>query len=164
MDKSADLGAPSLYDEMVSGSAGLSNESAADGDLLDAQRVVLRAERARMLTRTVEGRRAVISRRVVSLRKIIEVDVLHEELHIEYLPGDGRELQAGDQPESIVVRLHAEEVEIVKRVRVVEEVLLSKKRVARTVPVEVSLQHEELDLLHIDAEIARSSERRSPAG
>ncbi len=164
MDKSADLGAPSLYDEIVVDSASHSDGSAAEAEMLDPQRVVLRAERARMLTRTVEGRRAVISRRVVSLRKVIEVDVLHEELHIEYLPGDGREIQAGDEPESIVVRLHAEEIEVVKRVRVVEEVLLSKKRVVRTMPVEVSLQHEELSLLHVDSENARPGERRSSAG
>ena len=69
---------------------------------------------------------AIITRRAVSVRKTIEVDVVHEELQITYERGDGTEM-LGTQPETFSILLHAEEVEVVKRVCVSEEVVISKK-------------------------------------
>ena len=121
MDKPAGSVPQRIYDETIVSSA----------EMIDGQRVVLRAERSEIAKRVVEGRRAVITRRVVTERKTIEVELAHEELQIDYVDGSGRDMPS-DQPESIVVRLHAEEVEIVKRVRVVEEILLSKRLVPRS--------------------------------
>lgn len=133
MDKSIEPKRETLYDETV-----LTN-----ADVSAGERIALHEERAKIGKRLVEGRRAVISRRAVVVRKTIEVDVVHEELHIDYLPGRGTEMLS-DEPESVVVRLHAEDIEIVKHVRVVEEVVLSKRRVTGTLPVAVALRHEEL--------------------
>ncbi len=88
----------------------------------------LHAERPQVLRRSVRGRLAIITRRTVTVRKTFEVDVLHEELQIDYEPGDGTEM-LGVEPERYSVLLHAEDVEIVKHVRVVEEVVISKRRV-----------------------------------
>jgi uncharacterized protein (TIGR02271 family) len=136
VDKPTERRPETLYDETV-----LINPVIVAGE-----RIVLHEERAKIEKRLVEGRRAVITRRVVAVRKTIEVDVLHEELHIEYLPGRGTEM-LGDESDAIVVRLHAEDIEIVKHVRVVEEIVLSKRRVTETLPIAVALRHEELNAL-----------------
>ncbi len=136
MDKSAEPTAQRIYDETI-----LSN-----AEVIDGQRLVLHEERSAITKRLVEGRRAIITRRIVSERKTIEVDLQHEELQIDYQDGNGREI-SGDLPESIIVRLRAEECEIVKHVRVVEEVLLTKRLVREVLPVSVSLAHEELRIL-----------------
>ncbi len=120
-------------------------------EIVAGERILLHEERPNIGKRVVEGRRALITRRVVSTRKTIEVDLLHEELQIEYVGGSGQEM-LGREPETIVVRLHAQEVEIVKHVRVVEEVVLSKRRIVETVPVAVELKHEELTVVE-NAEI-----------
>jgi uncharacterized protein (TIGR02271 family) len=133
MAESHDPTPPALYDETM-----FDNPQISAGERLE-----LHAERSRVTKLAVEGRRAIVTRRVVVERKTLEIDVLHEELHVDYLPGSGREM-AGAEPESIIVRLHAEDVEIVKHVRVVEEVVLSKRRIVETLPVRIDLKHEEL--------------------
>ncbi len=125
-----------FYDETILGTP----------ELYDGQRVLLHAERPSVLKRDVRGRLATVTRRAVTVRKTIEVDVMHEELVIAYASGDETEM-LGAQPESIVVQLRAEEVEIVKHVRVVEEVRLSKRRVVEQRRFEAVVRHEELELV-----------------
>lgn len=82
----------------------------------------------------------------MTVRKTVEVDVTHEELQIEYAPGDGTEM-IGVEPETISVLLHAEDIEIVRHVRVVEEVFISKRRITEEKSAEVALRHERLDVV-----------------
>jgi len=125
-----------LYDETVASSP----------NVVDAQRIALHAERLEAVTQRVRGRVATITRRPVVVRKTIEVDVMHEELVVEYAPGDGTPmLEAGG--EAIVVLLRAEEVEIVKHARVVEEVHISKRDVQTSQRYAGSVRHETIDVL-----------------
>ncbi len=133
-------GALDVYDETI----------LANPEILAGERVTLHAERPSVEKREVRGRLATITRHPVLIRRTIEVDVLHEELHIDYAPGDGTEM-LGDESETIVVLLHAEEVEVVKRVRVVEEVRLFKRRVTESTRFDMALQHERLDVLSTEA-------------
>lgn len=127
---------PDLYDETVF----------ENPEIVSGERLALHAERPRLITQLVEGQRAVVTRRAVIVRKTIDVDVLHEELQVTYVSGSGSEMEA-TEPESIIVRLHAEEIEIVKHVRVVEEVILGKRRVVQTLPISVAVRHEELSVV-----------------
>jgi uncharacterized protein (TIGR02271 family) len=134
-DKGAERG-PDFYDETIMSKP----------EIMAGARVNLHAERAVVEKRDVRGRLAIIGRRTVTERKMIEVDVSHEELQIRYEIGDGTEM-LGLQAETYVVLLHAEEVEIVKHVRVVTEVRVSKKRVVQQKRLDVNLRHETLDVL-----------------
>ena len=111
---------------------------------------MLHAERPHVDSLNVRGRLAIIGRRTVTERKTIEVDVRHEELQIRYELGDGTEM-VGLAPETYSVVLYAEEVEVVKHVRAVTEVRISKKRVVEQKRFDVTLRHETLDVL--DTEI-----------
>ncbi len=118
----------------------------ANPEIVAGTRLSLHAERVQVEKRDVRGQLAVITRRAVMVRKTIEVDVLHEELDVRYVPGDGTEM-VGVEPKSFSILLRAEEVDVVKRVRVVEEVVISKKRVVEQKRVDVALRHERLDVL-----------------
>ncbi len=126
--------------------------------IIEGQRIQLHAERPRVLRRSVRGRLAIGTRRTVTVRKTFEVDVPHEELQIDYESGDGTEM-LGVEPEQYSVLLHAEDVEIVKHVRVVEEVVISKRRVTEQQHSEIALQHERLDVLDPDATSVRPPAR-----
>jgi uncharacterized protein (TIGR02271 family) len=115
-------------------------------EIMAGARINLHAERVVIEKRDVRGRLAIIGRRVVTERKTIEVDVSHEELQIRYEVGDGTEM-AGLIAETYVVLLHAEEVEIVKHVRAVTEVRVSKKHVVEQKRFDVPVRHETLDML-----------------
>lgn len=131
-----DTAAGNLYDEALETQA----------SVVEGAVIPLRAERAVVERRTVCARVAKITRRAVSVRKTFEVDVVHEELVVEYEPGSGAVLDDGGPSESYAVLLHAEEVELVKRVRVVEEVLIGTRRVTEPGTVPVTLRHERLDV------------------
>lgn len=118
----------------------------ANPEIIAGAHVNLHAERARVEKRDVRGRLAIITRRAVTVRKTIEVDVVHEEVDVRYEPGDGTEM-VGVEPKSFSIFLRAEEVEVVKRVRVVEEAVISKKRVVEQKRVDVALRHERLDVV-----------------
>ena len=115
-------------------------------EIVVGERILLHEERPHVEKRDVRGRLAIITRRAVSVRKTIEVDVMHEELQVRYELGDGTEM-VGVKAETFSILLHAEEVEIVKRVRVVEEVRVSKKRVSEQKRFDVTLRQETLDVL-----------------
>ena len=117
----------------------------ADPEIVSAERIDLHAERPVVTKLDVRGRLATITRRAVSVRKTIEVDVMHEEIHVEYQAGDGTEMLP-TQPERFSIFLRAEEIEIVKHVRVVEEVVFSKRCVVEPVRFDVTLRHERLDV------------------
>jgi uncharacterized protein (TIGR02271 family) len=129
-------GAGALYDETI----------LANAEIIKGQRVVLHAEQPAVEKRNVRDSLAIVTRRPVVVRKTIEIDVMHEEIQVEYRQGDGSEM-FGAEPQTYTILLHAEEVQIVKRVRVVEEVILSKKRVVERKRLSVTLRHEHLDLL-----------------
>lgn len=148
MDKSGDARARAPYDETI----------LANPQIVEGQRIQLHAERPQVLRRSVRGQLAIITRRIVTVRKTFEVDVLHEELQIDYEPGDGTET-VGVEPERYSVLLHAEDVEIVKHVRVVEEVMISKRRVTEQQHSEIALQYERLDVLDPDATSLRPPAR-----
>ncbi len=116
-----------------------------DPELNAGRRLALHAERLNVVKRDVRDRVATVTRRVVAVRKTFEVDVMHEELVIEYAPGDRTEMLEGEGG-TIVVELRAEEVEIVKHVRVVEEVRLSKRRVSERSRIDALVRHEVLDI------------------
>lgn len=122
----------------------------ANPDIVAGTRVNLHAERAQIEKRDVRGQLAIITRRTVMVRKTIEVDLMHEELDVRYVPGDGTEM-VGVEPKSFSIFLHAEEVDVVRRVRVVEEVVISKKRVVEEKRIDVALRHERLDVLDAKA-------------
>ena len=124
-----------LYDETIFSSP----------EIVDGQRVVLHAERLHPISRRVQGQRAIITRRAVAVRKIIEIDVLHEELVVEYVDGDGS-LMLDDGNETIVVTLRREDVEIVKHVRPVEEVRITKRRVFEKQRLTDMVRHETLEI------------------
>ena len=123
----------------------------ANPEIVAGERILLHAERPHVESLHVRGRLAIIGRRTVTERKTIEVDVSHEELQIRYELGDGTEM-AGLAPETYSVVLHAEEVEIVKHVRAVTEVRVSKKRVTERKRFDVTLRHERLDVLDAQRE------------
>ena len=76
----------------------------------------------------VRGRVATVSTRAVTVRETIEVDVVHEELVVTYADaGDGR--AAPSEPIEHRIALRAEEIVVSKRVRVVEEVVVSTRPV-----------------------------------
>ena len=118
-------------------------------EIIAGARINLHAERPVVEKRNVRGRLAIIGRRTVTERKTIEVDVRHEELQIRYELGDGTELGSLG-PETYSILLHAEEVEIVKHVRAVTEVRVSKKRLVEQKRFDVTVRHETLEVL--DAE------------
>jgi len=149
VDKSGDAGARAPYDETI----------LANPQIVEGQRIKLHAERPQVLRRSVRGRLAIITRRTVTVRKTFEVDVLHEELQIDYEPGDGTEM-LGVEPERYSVLLHAEDVGIVKHVRVIEEVVISKRRVTEQQHSEIALQYERLDVLDPDGTSLRPPARR----
>ena len=126
----------SVYDETI-----LANQESIAGERID-----LHAERIQVEKRDVRGRLAIITRRAVTVRTTIEVDLMHEELHVEYRAGDGTEMLEVE-PATYSILLRAEEAEVVKHVRVVEEALISKKRVVETKRFDVALRHERLDVL-----------------
>ena len=118
----------------------------ANPEIVAGARILLHAEKPHVESLHVRGRLAIIGRRTVTERKTIEVDVSHEELQIRYELGDGTEM-ADLAPETFSIVLHAEEVEIVKRVRAVTEVRISKRRVVEQKRFDVTLRHETLDVL-----------------
>ena len=126
-----------LYDETI----------LANAEITEGRRVLLHAERPHIEKRLVRGQLALVTRHSVTVRKTIEVDVTHEELRVEYVPGDGTETLDTD-PETFCVLLRAEEIEIVKRVRVVEEVFISKRTVVERNSAKVALKRETLELLN----------------
>ena len=133
------MASDALYDEIIFHDPGM----------VGSKRIQLLGQQPNIQRRFVCGQLAVISRRTVSVRKIIEIDVLHEELHVEYEPGDGAEIPAGNG-ESWSVLLRAEEVEVIKTVRVVEEVFISTRSIVTHQLEEVSLQHEELAIFDVE--------------
>ena len=118
----------------------------ANPEIVAGERILLHAEKPQVESLHLRGRLAIIGRRTVTERKTIEVDVSHEELQIRYELGDGTQM-AGLAPETYSIVLHAEEVEIVKRVRAVTEVRVSKRRVVEQKRFDVTLRHETLDVL-----------------
>ena len=118
----------------------------ANPEIIAGERIYLHGERAQVEKRDVRGQLAIITRRAVTIRKTVEVDVMHEELDVRYELGDGTEM-VGVEPTTFSILLRAEDVEIVKHVRVVEEVLVSKKRVNEQKRIDVALRHEQLDVL-----------------
>lgn len=127
---------PPLYDETIFSSP----------EIVDGQRVILHAERLQPVSRRVQGQRAIITRRVVSVRKTIELDILHEELVVEYVDGDGS-IMLDEGGETIVVMLRQEEIEIVKHVRPSEEVRISKRRAMEKQRLTDTVRHEKLDII-----------------
>lgn len=113
-------------------------------DIIDGERIVLHSERLVPERRRVLDRVARISKRVVAERRRIEVDVLHEELCIEYESGDGLEL-TGDKPAELRILLYAEEPEVVKTVRAVEEVRVSTRAATEVRKFSETVRHEVLD-------------------
>lgn len=113
-------------------------------DIIDGERIVLHAERLVPDRRRVLDRVARISKRVVAERRRIEVDVLHEELCIEYESGDGFEL-TGDKPAELRILLYAEEPEVVKIIRAVEEVRVSTRAATKVRKFSETVRHEVLD-------------------
>ena len=112
-------------------------------EILDGTRVLLHAERPAITKTWVRGRLAMVTRRAVTVRKTFEVDVLHEELVVEYVAGDGTPtLELGS--DRVVVQLRAERVEFVKTVHVVEEIICSKRVETATERFELDLRREEL--------------------
>ena len=107
-----------LYDETIFASP----------EVIAGQRVVLHAERLVPVITRVRGRLAKVTRRAVTVRRQIEVDVTHEELVVEYEPGDGTEM-VNVEGQALRILLHAEEVVVTKNVRVVEEVHISTRPV-----------------------------------
>ena len=122
----------------------------ANPEIIAGTRVNLHAERAQVEKRDVRGQLAIITRRAVMVRKTIEVDVMHEELDVRYVPGDGTEI-VGVEAKSFSIFLRAEEVNVVKSVHVVEQAVISKKRVVEQKRVDVALRHERLDVLDAKA-------------
>lgn len=116
-------------------------------DLVDGERLILHAERLAPQKRRVVDRVARISKRTVAVRKRIEVEVelLHEELYIEYERGDGLDM-TGDKPLDVRIVLHAEHAEVVKAVRPVEEIHVSTRQETTVRRFSDTVRHEVLDV------------------
>lgn len=141
---------PVLYDERIASSA----------ETIGAEHLILSAERLVPTVTRVRGRIARITRRVVVERRQIEVDVAREELSIDYEPGDGTPMVGEAEPPFIVV-LHEEEVIVTKRVRAVEEVAISTRRVTRSQRFEAAVRHEVLDV--VESAATNVDSRMSPS-
>ncbi|MBC5805935.1 MAG: YsnF/AvaK domain-containing protein [Candidatus Eremiobacteraeota bacterium] len=115
-------------------------------DLIDGERITLHAERLQPQKRRVQERVARIGKRVVTKRQRIEieVDVLHEELCIEYGPGDGLEMH-DEKPIDVRILLYAEQPEIVKVVRAVEEIHVTTRESTEMKRFGDTVQREVLD-------------------
>jgi len=137
-DAGSESDAPSvpgpLYDETIFASP----------DLIDGQRLVLHAERIVPKVTPIRDRVATITRRAVTVRRQIEVDVMHEELVVSYEPGDGSEMLGSDR-DKFSVLLHAEDVVVTKTARVVEEVFISTRPVTEIKRFNAAVQHEVLE-------------------
>lgn len=149
----ADEPEPMLYDETIASSP----------ETIDAQRILLHAERLVPTIVRSRGQIARITRNVVMERRQIEVEVAREELTIDYERGDGTAMNEEPGP-PIVIVLHEEEIVISKRVRAVEEVVISTRRVTQTRRFDAVVRHEVLDAPeHVAADPAArmSSSRRT---
>lgn len=93
----------------------------------------------------VRGQIAKITRRAVTVRRQIEIDVTHEELVVEYEPGDGTQMVNSEQA-TFSVLLHAEEIVVTKNVRVVEEVRISTRPISEMQRFDGVARHEVLEL------------------
>jgi uncharacterized protein (TIGR02271 family) len=99
-----------------------------------------------------ESGEVVVNKRVVEETRTIDVPVRREEVQIERRPVSGEaytEGTIGDQAfedESIRVPLMAEEVEVRKVVRPVEEIEVSKRQVEDTKQVQGTIRREEFDV------------------
>jgi uncharacterized protein (TIGR02271 family) len=122
-------------------------------ELIDAQRLQLHAEDLEAVKSTVQAKRALVTRRAVVEKRLIEVDVWHEELVIDYVDGDGSSVDDEGSPavkggpETIIVQLREEEIEIVKHLRVAEEVHITKRTVTEEQQIRGEIRRE---VVHID--------------
>lgn len=129
----------------------------ADGNLDDARIIPVVEERA-----VVRKRRKVTG--AVRVRTVVREDeatvaerLAAEEVEVDRAPVD----RWVDEPEPVrqegdvtIIPVHEEVVVVEKRLRVVEEIRLTKRRTARDVTEQVTLRREEAVVEHLDAPAA----------
>jgi uncharacterized protein (TIGR02271 family) len=122
-----------------------------DSDLQDTDdlRMQRSEEEVRVGTRGREAGAVKVRKSVRTDREQVWVPKRREEIDIERVPGEGREVsevEIGEDDAVVVVQVLEEEVVVSKRVVVKEEIRLRKKVVEDEELVEVDLRKEEVDI------------------
>jgi uncharacterized protein (TIGR02271 family) len=134
-------------------SSGFAERGAAErySDLQDTDNLKVQRseEEARVGTRGREAGAVKVRKSVRTEREQVRVPKRREEIDVERVPGEGREVsgaEIGEDDEVVVVQVLEEEVVVSKRVVVKEEIRLRKKVVEDEEIVEVDLRKEEVDI------------------
>ncbi len=134
----------------AAGTEGAEGHESGRGDTLgdtDELRVQRGEEELRVGTREREAGRMNVRKRVRTEREQVRVPKRREEIDIERVPGDGREVSEAEiGEEEIVVQVFEEEVVVSKRTVLKEEIRIRKKVVEDEEVVEVDLRKEEVDI------------------
>jgi uncharacterized protein (TIGR02271 family) len=137
----------------------------------DDRRVELREEDLQARTRRAEAGEVVVDKRVVEERRSIDVPVTHEEVVIQRRPASGQGVgdagDIGEQGDTIRVPVMAEQVEVTKQPRVVEELEISKRAVTENQRVSDTVRREEADIRdegQVDVVDGGSTSGRSRSG
>jgi uncharacterized protein (TIGR02271 family) len=116
----------------------------------DGGRVALREEELQARTTRGQAGQVVIDKDVVEEQRSIDVPVTHDEVVIQRRPVSGQTGSAGDlgdaTSDSIRVPVMAEQVEVSKQPRVVEELEISKRPVTETQRVSDTVRRETADV------------------
>jgi uncharacterized protein (TIGR02271 family) len=144
----ASAGYRGVDDEPSSGfaerGAGERNSGFQETDELKVQRS---EEEVRVGTRGREAGAVKVRKSVRTEREQVRVPKKREEVDIERVPGEGREVSEAEfGEEEIVVQVFEEEVVVSKRTVLKEEIRLRKKVVEDQEVVEVDLRKEEVDI------------------
>jgi uncharacterized protein (TIGR02271 family) len=115
----------------------------------DAVTVPLREERVEAERRQRDAGEVTVGKRVVEQQQEFDVPVTHEEVDVTRRrvdrPADA-DTQIDEDSETIRVPLRAEDVDVRKGARVVEEVEISKRPVTETKRVSETVRREEIDI------------------
>ena len=127
------------------GGAGERNSGFQETDELKVQRS---EEEVRVDTRGREAGAVKVRKSVRTEREQVRVPKKREEIDIERVPGEGREVSGVEigEDDEVVVQVFEEEVVVSKRTVLKEEIRLRKKVVEDEEVVEVDLRKEEVDI------------------
>jgi len=133
----------------------------------DAVRVPVHEEQLRATTRQTDAGEVEINKNVVAERQELDVPVTHEEVDIKRVrvdrPDAGQD-EAFRDGETIRVPLTAEQVEVTKENRVVEELEITKRPVTETQRVSETVRREEVNVEQDDAYGSGSDRELAGAG
>lgn len=128
-------------------------------------RLQLREEHLRVVKQPEQVGMVVLGKRVTEQIETVTVPVREERLVIERVPGNGEVVDSeidAERPESIVVSLMKERVNLVKEAIIAEEVNVRKEAVERDEVIEATVRREELVVDDEEGLVEPRSEAATP--